>query len=315
MIGQACATGAQCASTAAQAIEQGISDATLVVTTDRCSNGPHIAYASQTKPGATPDSEDWVWDNFGRDPWAKNAMIETAENVAKEANIPRSAQDEVALLRYQQYEKALADDRAFHKRYMMPVEVNPTGRKVVKVVEDDEGVFPTTAEGLAKLKPVLPNGSVTFGSQTHPADGNACMVVTTRDRAKAMSKDPKVEIQLISFGQARVKKGYMATAVVPAAREALERASVPIKDIKVITTHNPFAVNDIYFCNEMGTKVEDMNRYGSSMIWGHPQGPTGLRATIECIEELVMVGGGLGLFAGCAAGDTAGALVLKVDVG
>jgi hypothetical protein len=47
--------------------------------------------------GGKPDAEDWVWDNFNRDPWAKNAMIQTAENVAKEAGITREEQDEIAL--------------------------------------------------------------------------------------------------------------------------------------------------------------------------------------------------------------------------
>ena len=46
-----------------------------------------------------------------------------------------------------------------------------------------------------------------------------------------------------------------------------------------------------------------MNNYGCSLIWGHPQGPTGLRSVIELIEELVQRGGGRGLFVGCAAGD------------
>ena len=56
-----------------------------------------------------------------------------------------------------------------------------------------------------------------------------------------------------------------------------------------------------------------MNNYGSSLIWGHPQGPTGMRLVMELIEELALLGGGYGLFTGCAAGDTAAAIVLRVD--
>jgi acetyl-CoA acetyltransferase len=56
-----------------------------------------------------------------------------------------------------------------------------------------------------------------------------------------------------------------------------------------------------------------MNAFGCSLVWGHPQAPTGLRAIIELIETLEMRGGGLGLFTGCAAGDTAMALVLRVS--
>ena len=55
-----------------------------------------------------------------------------------------------------------------------------------------------------------------------------------------------------------------------------------------------------------------MNNFGSSLIWGHPQGPTGLRGIIELIEELEMRGGGIGLFQGCAAGDSAMAVLIRV---
>jgi hypothetical protein len=55
-----------------------------------------------------------------------------------------------------------------------------------------------------------------------------------------------------------------------------------------------------------------MNNYGSSMVYGHPQGPTVGRVLIEMIEELVLLGGGYGMYAGCAAGDTAAALIVKV---
>ena len=140
------------------------------------------------------------------------------------------------------------------------------------------------------------------------------MVITTRDKALELSRDRNIEIQILAYAEARTKKGFMAKAVVPAARKALLGAGIDIKEVKTIKTHNPFAVNDIYFCREMGVKLEDINNYGSSIIWGHPQGPTGVRLIIELIEELVILGGGYGLFDGCAAGDTAAAVVLKVDV-
>ena len=55
-----------------------------------------------------------------------------------------------------------------------------------------------------------------------------------------------------------------------------------------------------------------MNPYGCSLVWGHPQAPMGTRAIIELIEALALRGGGRGLFAGCAAGDTAMAVVIEV---
>jgi acetyl-CoA acetyltransferase len=316
MISQACATGARVLGSAASEIEVSGDRTILAITADRCSNGPHIYYPNPLGPGGTGDKEDWVWDNFGHDPFARNAMIETAENVAREVGITKEEQDEMTLLRYQQYEDALKDDSAFLTRYMvMPLEVKDArGRKILATVDGDEGVFPTTAEGLARLKPVQQGGTVTYGTQTHPADGNCGVIVTTRERARALSGDSNVEIQLLSYGEARAKKGYMAMAVVPAARQALSRAGISVGDLKVIKTHNPFAVNDIYFCREMGVKPEAMNNYGSSLIYGHAQGPTGHRLIIEVIEELVIVGGGYGLFVGCAAGDTGAGVVVKVTI-
>ncbi|UCC79849.1 MAG: thiolase family protein [Candidatus Zixiibacteriota bacterium] len=310
VINQACITGVVCVKLASQDIEDGIAGTSLIVAADRCSNGPHLYYPSQTGPGALGQTEDWVWDNFGRDPWAKGSMIQTAENVAKANNITREEQDDVAQRRFEQYQSALADNGAFHKKYMIPVEVGKGKR--AKLIETDEGVFPTTREGLSGLRPMLPEGTVTFGSQTHPADGNSGMIVTTKEKAAELSANSKIEIQFVGFGTARVKKGFMAEAVVPATKAALKDAGIEISDIKAVNTHNPFAVNDIYFSREMGFNVNNMNNFGSSIIWGHPQGPTALRALIELIEELAAKGGGYGLFGGCAAGDTAAGCVLKV---
>ena len=312
MVMQACATSARSLQTAAAAVERSEWDKAIVITADKCSNGPHLYYPDGAAPGGTGRAENWVMDNFGKDPWAKNAMVETAENVAKKTGISRERQDALALVRFNQYQDALADDRAFQKRYMLPIEINPSGRKVLGTLEADEGVFPTTAEGLAKLRPVMPEGTVTFGSQTHPADGNAGCLVTTESHARELSTDKNITVQLISTGEARVEKGYMAMATVPAAQQALKRAGWAASEV-TIKTHNPFAVNDVYFAGEMGIAEDSFNRYGSSLVFGHPQGPTGMRLIAELIEELAIAGGGRGLFVGCAAGDTASAICLQVD--
>ena len=111
-----------------------------------------------------------------------------------------------------------------------------------------------------------------------------------------------------------MQQGYMAAAPVPAAQMALRDAGLKVSDLKAIKTHNPFAINDINMAEKMDFDVMWMNNYGSSMIYGHPQGPTAGRLMCEMIEEIVMLGGGYGLWAGCAAGDTGGAMVFKIDV-
>jgi acetyl-CoA acetyltransferase len=105
----------------------------------------------------------------------------------------------------------------------------------------------------------------------------------------------------------------MAEAPPVAARSALQQADLSFDDMDAIKTHNPFAVNDIVFARETGVSPKDFNNFGCSLIWGHPQAPTAMRSIIELIEELVLRGGGRGLFTGCAAGDSAMALVMAVD--
>jgi acetyl-CoA acetyltransferase len=104
----------------------------------------------------------------------------------------------------------------------------------------------------------------------------------------------------------------MPEAPVPAARAALDDAGLTFGQLDAVTTHNPFAINDIYFSRQTGYPLDRMNAYGCSLIFGHPQAPTGLRSVTELIEELRLRGGGTGLFTGCAAGDTGAAILIRV---
>ena len=311
---QACATGVRALLAAVEGLESGLSEVTLALTCDRTSNGPHIYYPNPKGPGGTGASEDWVMDNFGHDPLGRHAMIKTAENVATRHQITTAEQHEIVLRREAQYRDALADDCKFHKRYMtLPFAVpDPSFRKTVATLASDEGITTSTAEGLAKLKPVVEGGSVTFGGQTHPADGNSAILVTSPDKARELSRDPKIRIRLHGFGAARAELAYMPEAPIPAARCALEQAGLTIDRMDAIKTHNPFAVNDILFSRQTNASPDRMNNYGCSLVWGHPQAPMGTRAIIELIEELAIRGGGHGLFTGCAAGDTAMSVVLEV---
>jgi acetyl-CoA acetyltransferase len=311
LISQACSTPTFTIWQAGMGIETGMFANSWCLLADRCSNGPHATWPNPGGPGGQMIAEDWVMDNFGKDPWAGGAMIQTAENVSKEYGITREECDGITLRRQEQYQDALANEREFQKRYMFSVEV-PVSKKKTLLLEADEGITSSTAEGLAGLRPVIPEGVHTFGSQTHPADGNCGLSVTTRERAKQLSAQPGIEIQLLSFGYARAKKGFMAAAVAPSAEMALHEAGIKAGDLAVIKTHNPFAANDVVMARVMGLDVNTMNNYGSSLIYGHPQAPTGARLIIEGIEELAQKGGGYLLFAGCAAGDTAASMVLKV---
>ncbi|MDD5702831.1 MAG: thiolase family protein [Dehalococcoidales bacterium] len=312
LISQACATSAACIFTAASRIETDTYQCILATSTDRASNSPHSVWPNPNGPGGQPIYEDWFMDNLTC-PYGGVEMVQTAEWVAQDyGGITKEQADEMAIRRYEQYLMAMANDRAFQKEYMLPIE-HPISKKQVVTLDADEGIRPHTKEGMASLKPVIEGGCITYAAQTHPADGNAGLIVTTKENAKALSKDKNITIQILSYGFARAKKARMAAAVAPSAEMALKNAGIEVKDLKAVKTHNPFSVNDIVMGGVMNIPPEIFNNYGSSLIWGHPQGPTGARATIELIEELIKIGGGYGLFAGCAAGDSAASLVVKVS--
>ena len=287
----------------------------LVLTADRVSNGPELYYPNPQGPGGSGRRENWVLDNFRKDPFAGVAMVETGENVARLFGISSAEQNDVTLMRYEQYKDATAHDHAFQKRYMrLPFEV-PDARlqKINTTLDGDEGLHTTTAQGLAALKPVIDGGTISFGGQTHPADGNAAMFVCSQAQARSISTRPEIRIQILGVGQARTLKAHMPMAPVPASRAALQDAGLEMHDITHVKMHNPFIVNDIVFARETGFAIDKINQYGCSLVWGHPQGPTGLRSLIELIEQMVLQGGGIGLFTGCAAGDSAMSMVIRVD--
>ncbi|MFC7550767.1 thiolase family protein [Plantactinospora sp. GCM10030261] len=301
-IAQACATSAAVVQAAAVQVELGAHRTVLALTTDRTSNGPLLVWSSQDTPGAAPHTEHWVLDPMRHDPNTGQSMVDTAENVAADEGYTRTEIDEVTLLRYEQYRSGSRDHL---------VEVRVPGRRGERVVTDDTGVRATTAEGLAKLSPGRPDGVVTYGSQTHPADGTAGLVLSTLDRARELSGGAGIA-RILAVAFARAGRARMPVAPVPAARAALADAGLDVGEISVVTTHNPFAVNDLHFARQTGFPLDRMNPYGSSLVYGHPQGPTGMRAVVELVSALRARGGGRGLFTGCAAGDTAGAVVVEV---
>ncbi len=307
MVSQACATSVAALHAAAGAVCAG-AGTQLVVTTDRVSNGPTLSWPHPGGTGGSPVISHWVLDSFARDPWAGAGMLAAAEAVAAEMGATREELDDLTALRWEQYAASLADDRAFQRRYQVPVDIPQ--RKGSLTLSVDEGIRPKTRNGIGALPAAAPDALHTFASQTHPADGCAGAVVTTEAGARELSGEGIVRI--LGAGFARVAKSRMPQAPVPAALSALAAAGRSIDDVQAVTTHNPFAVNDLWFARETGIKAEDMNAYGCSLVFGHPQGPTGLRSIAELIETLRLRGGGLGLFTGCAAGDTGAAVVIEV---
>jgi acetyl-CoA C-acetyltransferase len=127
---------------------------------------------------------------------------------------------------------------AFQKLYTTPpFDVpDPSCKKSAATLESDDGIRFSSAEGLATLKPVLAGGTVTLAGQTHPADGNAGIILAEPERAGQLSRDANICVRLHGFGSARAALAHMPEAPIPAAKRALDAAGVSIERMDAVKT-------------------------------------------------------------------------------
>ncbi len=304
---QACATGLQAVLLAGNEVQSGY-DVVGVLTFDRTSDSPVGVFPERRAHERTQALAD-VWDNFGFDPATGNAMITTAGLAARKYKIERREVDELAHHRHKQYFDAKRS--GFLDRVLVPLEVlNVQGRPLGRV-DDDLGVRELTLAGLRAMNEL--DTCVTGGTQTHASDGMACLLVTTQEKAQELSPRPEIDIQFVGKTEVRTDPSFMPEAPAFAVQKLLEKTGLTVADMAVVKNHNPFAVNDAIFSKLLDYDWTCMNKTGSSLVWGHPQGPTLTRIMIEALEEAVDLGGGHVLLFGCAAGDVGIAAILKVS--
>ena len=307
-IEQACATGLQAIVLAAGQVQSGASDVVGVLTFDRTSDSPVGVFPERRAYRRTEVISD-VWDNFGFDPSTGKAMITSAGNVARKYKIERREIDELTAYRYEQYFNG--KQSGFISRVAVPLEVLNIQGKLLGKIDEDLGVRKISLEALRTMREL--DSCVTGGSQTHASDGMATLLVTNREKAQQLSRKPEIEITFIGKTEIRVGASCMPEAPAMAVKKILQQTGLTLNDISVVKDHNPFAVNDAVFAKVMNYDWKQMNNNGSPLVWGHPQGPTLTRVTIEALEEAVDIGGGYVLIFGCAAGDVGIAAIFKVN--
>jgi len=307
---QACATGLQAVLLGAAEVESGAKDVVGVLTFDRTSDSPVGVFPERRAHQRTHAIAD-VWDNFGFDPATGNAMITAAGITARKYNVERREVDDVAFLRHQQYFEA--KDSGFLGRALVPLDLLTVAGRPLSRIDSDAGVRHVTLGALRAQREL--DTCVTSGTQTHASDGMATLLVTTRERARELSRRPEVDIRFVGKVDVRAQPSLMPEAPAFAVQALLERLDLTMDDVAVAKNHNPFAVNDVVFSRVTGYDWRKLNKTGCSLVWGHPQGPTLTRVLIEALEEAVDLGGGYVLVFGCAAGDVGIAALFEVADG
>lgn len=304
---QACATGLQAVILAGAQVDCGASETVGVLTFDRTSDSPVGVFPERRTYQRTQAISD-VWDNFGFDPATGKSMLASAGMTARKYKINRSEVDELTYHRYNQYFSA--KESGFLDRVLIPLEILNVQGKPVGRIDEDTGVRKISLKSLKAMREL--DTCVTGGTQTHASDGMATLLVTTKAKAKELSKKPEIEISFVAKTEVRTQPSLMPESPALAVQKLLKQTGLTMKDISVVKNHNPFAVNDAIFSKLLNYDWHKMNNTGCPLVWGHPQGPTLTRVLMEAIEEAVDLGGGYILIFGCAAGDVGIAAIFRV---
>jgi acetyl-CoA acyltransferase len=236
-------------------------------------------------------------------PAAYIGMGETAENVARKWQIPRSEQEAFAVRSHQRAAAGVASGN--FKDEIVPI-VSKGGS-----VDQDGCIRPdTTAEGLAGLKPAFDkDGTVTAGTASPLTDGAAAVLVCSEAYADKHGLQPLARIKSIAV--AGCAPEIMGIGPVAATKKALARAGIEIGVVDVVELNEAFASQAIACARELGIRDETLNLDGGAIALGHPLGATGARITGKAASLLVRTGGRYALASQCIGGGQGIATILE----
>jgi acetyl-CoA acyltransferase len=253
------------------------------------------------------------------------SMGESAEKMAKENDISRRAQDEIALMSHQRSAAATADGR--FAQQIAPAFPPP---RYDKAVSADNGIRgDSTMEALEKLKPVFDRryGTLTAGNSSPLTDGGSAVLLMSEAKAKALGLTPLGYLRSYAF-TALNPGDQLLQGPAYAAPAALDAAGLTLQDIDLVEMHEAFAAQILsnmkafaskkFAKDELGRDkpmgVVDFERYnvtGGSIAIGHPFGATGARVVTQLLYELRRRDKNLGLLTVCAAGGVGFAMVVE----
>src|SRR5690606_33353665 len=274
-----CASGLETIATAVAKIKAGMADCIIAGGVEVMSGMPFGGWKIVPNPVVAKEHPDWYW-----------GMGLTAEAVAKEFNVSREDQDAFALRSHQKAIEAIKNGHL--KEGVVPIKVTENYVKDNKittreyVVDTDEGPrADSTAEALAKLKPVFAaDGCVTAGNSSQTSDGAAFVLVVSERRLKELQVDPIA--RMVSYAVAGVPPRIMGIGPLVAIPKALQMANLTKEDINLIELNEAFASQSLAVIRELGLDESRININGGAIALGHPLGCTGAKLTVQILHDL-----------------------------
>ena len=222
----------------------------------------------------------WPWDQ-------PMSQFEAAERIAKNRGITRDDVDALALA---SQEKAARAQAAGHfDREILPIDApvlddggQPTGE--TRQVTKDQGIRPSTLEGLASLKPVPGAEIHTAGNSSQISDGAAGVLWMTAEKAKALGLRPRARIlQDVLVG---ADPYYLLDGPIDATKELFRKTGRTMADIDLFEVNEAFAAVVLSWARVMNADLDKVNVNGGAIALGHPVGATGSRLIVTALHEL-----------------------------
>ena len=308
-INAVCGSGLKAVMLAAQSIAYGDSEVVIAGGQENMSASPHVLNKSRDgqRMGDWKMTDTMIVDGLW-DVYNQYHMGITAENVAKENDISREAQDALALA--SQQKARAAQDAGKFKEEIVPVHI-PQRKGDPVVFDTDEFVNrKTDAVVLAGLRPAFDKaGSVTAGNASGINDGAAAVMVMSAKKAAALGLTPLARIA--SFATSGLDPATMGMGPVPASRKALERAGWSVGDIDVFELNEAFAAQACAVNKALGIDPAKVNLNGGAIAIGHPIGASGCRILVTLLHEMQRSGAHKGLAALCIGGGMGVSLALE----
>ncbi|EHI14496.1 acetyl-CoA C-acetyltransferase [Mycolicibacterium thermoresistibile] len=316
-IDRRCGGGLQAVITAAMTVQTGAADVVLAGGAESMSNIEH--YTTTARWGARSGNQ-MLYDRLDRGRemsqpvWRFgkiSGMIETAENLATDYRIGREAADEFAVRSHRR--AAAAQQAGKFADEIVPVEV-PQRRSEPVVFERDEGVRPdSTVESLARLRTIMPGGTVTAGNSSQQNDAAAACLVVAEDKLDELGLEPIGYLE--GWAAVGCEPARMGIGPVGAVEKLFARTGLTFDDLDLIEINEAFAVQVLAVVAGWGLTLGDvddrLNVNGSGISLGHPIGATGVRILTTMLHELRRRRGGLALETMCIGGGQGIAAVFR----
>ena len=297
-----CASGMEAVGAAFRAIATGEMELAIAAGVESMTRAPYVMGKADSAFGRGQKLEDttlgWRFVNPAmKEQYGVDPMPVTGDNVAEDYGVSRADQDAFGLRSQQR--AAAAQQSGYYAEEIVPVVIRTRKGEVI-VDTDEHPRADTTAEGLAKLKPVNgPDKTVTAGNASGLNDGASAMILASAEAVRQYGLKPRARV--LGMASGGVAPRIMGVGPLPAVRKLLARLNLSVEQFDVIELNEAFAAQGLAVTRDLGLPDDSpkVNPNGGAIALGHPLGMSGNRLVLTAVHHLEKTGGKLGLATMC----------------